>query len=685
MPIARFQMPDGRIARFEVPAGTTPEQAQTMMVAHFSQPEAIPAPAAAPEPGAAEYVSATATGLNRGAFTKFAGAPVDTVLNVIDLAKAGVGTAYQAASGNTAPDFLLPTARADKVGSSDWIENQVRNAGGASLVDPSGPQNATTRVLHSMGMGAGGAVAGGRISGLPMSGLVQARVAAGGAASGTAGQVATENGASPATSVLFSMSPQAARAGLVAGTKFAVRGGERGRQDMEQRLFELREAGIENPSLGLTSGNAFIAGLENLASKVPGSVGLFANHRQRALDGMEAKSASARDQASTRYGSDVAGAAIQADLRTGLKPRIESGYDRVNDRMVQQVPAGQRFPIPNSLAALDAATATNPLAPATTGSFVQPRIAALRQNILADTMDTMHSTYGGQTINKGMPVSATRAIRTSIGKEAASRAISGTPEQAEFKQIYRGLSEDIRLAAQQADAAQGPQPNNRGPAERSFDRGNDLYRAGMDRIKTVQPFASKDAPEQAYNALMQSGKENVSTMRAVKKSVSEDTRATVAATTIDRMGKAKPGQQNDTGDVWSPETFLTNWNQLTPKARAELTSGFKGAEKVRAQVEAIAKGASMMRDSSRVWANPSGTGGNTLAAGTVGGIAGTMFVNPLAAAGAVGGLGVVNIGSRSLLLNPKFTEAMAKPRGQYNALLDLVPLTMNADQARRER
>lgn len=35
MPIARFQMPDGRVARFEVPDGTTPEQAQSMMESHF--------------------------------------------------------------------------------------------------------------------------------------------------------------------------------------------------------------------------------------------------------------------------------------------------------------------------------------------------------------------------------------------------------------------------------------------------------------------------------------------------------------------------------------------------------------------------------------------------------------------------------------------------------------------------
>ena len=31
MPIARFEMPDGRIARFEVPEGTSPQQAQSMI------------------------------------------------------------------------------------------------------------------------------------------------------------------------------------------------------------------------------------------------------------------------------------------------------------------------------------------------------------------------------------------------------------------------------------------------------------------------------------------------------------------------------------------------------------------------------------------------------------------------------------------------------------------------------
>jgi hypothetical protein len=37
MPIARFEMPDGRIGRFEVPEGTTAEDAQSMVEQYLSQ------------------------------------------------------------------------------------------------------------------------------------------------------------------------------------------------------------------------------------------------------------------------------------------------------------------------------------------------------------------------------------------------------------------------------------------------------------------------------------------------------------------------------------------------------------------------------------------------------------------------------------------------------------------------
>ena len=44
MPIARFQLPDGRIGRFEVPEGTTPEQAQSLIQAQLPTLGQTPAP-----------------------------------------------------------------------------------------------------------------------------------------------------------------------------------------------------------------------------------------------------------------------------------------------------------------------------------------------------------------------------------------------------------------------------------------------------------------------------------------------------------------------------------------------------------------------------------------------------------------------------------------------------------------
>jgi hypothetical protein len=60
MPIARFEMPDGRIARFEVAEGTTPEQAQTMIA---EQMATTASPMAFGETGGG---AATGRAINRG-------------------------------------------------------------------------------------------------------------------------------------------------------------------------------------------------------------------------------------------------------------------------------------------------------------------------------------------------------------------------------------------------------------------------------------------------------------------------------------------------------------------------------------------------------------------------------------------------------------------------------------------
>ncbi|HEY6019163.1 MAG TPA: hypothetical protein VIY48_04465 [Candidatus Paceibacterota bacterium] len=106
MPIARFQMPDGRIARFEVPEGTTPEQAQSMIAESMAQqpeptaqamPQAQAAPPAQPQPrswGQTAFESVTnipssAAEFGKGIYQSVRH-PVDTAKDLISAAQGGV-------------------------------------------------------------------------------------------------------------------------------------------------------------------------------------------------------------------------------------------------------------------------------------------------------------------------------------------------------------------------------------------------------------------------------------------------------------------------------------------------------------------------------------------------------------------------------------------------------------------
>ena len=621
--------------------------------------------AAKPNEGAATDIpNAIATGFNQG-MLRLAGLPMDTARNVVDLGKAALGAPYTAVTGKAAPDWLQVGDRADvPLSGANLIRNAEKTKTGAGMVHTQNPDYEGGYL-----QAAGGA----------MAGAVTPMQAAMGVASGVAGKAAYDSTGNPAYAIAAGMLPQGAAYAAPQLTKNMIRGGEQGRQEMVNRLQALREAGVNNPTLGLASGNGALGGLETLLQSIPGSMGIFARARDEALSGMNATASRAAQSASPNRGARAAGQAVQDDLASFYDRTVRLGYQRLNDGAEGVIGTNTPAQVSNAVATSGRLSTPNPWAPATSGSLVQPRMAQWNQSLRADQGGSPAYTDGAGMHHPavpptGIPYGVVKNLRTSIGEEARSANVVGTPEQAQIKALYGALSDDMRGAALQSDMARGPQPAVTRPSSAvgSLARANDFYRSGMDRVKRTEPFANKVAPEDTFTALNNTAKENVSSLQAVKKSVTPETRGTVAGTIIDRLGRATAGNQNDAGDVFSPNTFLTNWNKMTPKARQELFSGFPNAPAVMAEVEAVAKAASMMKDNSRHWANPSGTAANVHAREMMRGLgvgipaAALGFSSWAIPGGVLGTMGASRVASKAMT-NPNVVRWASEKTPQISA------------------
>jgi hypothetical protein len=129
MPIARFEMPDGRIGRFEVPEGTTPEQAQRLIAESLAQTEQ-------PQQETSGMARAGQL-LARGA------APV--------AAGAGIGALAGGAPGALIGSMALPIGDLAGMGSAA-IENAIRRMRGLPETQGFSPSQAVSRGMAQMGL-----------------------------------------------------------------------------------------------------------------------------------------------------------------------------------------------------------------------------------------------------------------------------------------------------------------------------------------------------------------------------------------------------------------------------------------------------------------------------------------------------------------------------------------------------
>lgn len=380
-------------------------------------------------------------------------------------------------------------------------------------------------------------------------------------AGAVAGEVLGPQWAGPAA-----MAPAAAAQGVnAARTAMADR--------MAPRMEAFKEAGAV-PSVGQATEFNFVQGFENLLSKFPGGQGIFrkfSENQQKQLG----------DTAKTGVSAEDAGRAVETGIQ-GFMGRSKETWKKLDAEVASKIPQGSAFAPSKTVQALDELTTPVLGAEKTTGALVNPKIAEIKANIAADL----------KANNGVMPYEALRALRTKVGSMLDDTLTSGVPN-GELKKLYGSLSADLEAGAKQAGAGE------------AFARQNSYYRARMDRIENTLERVLGKTPEETFARLMPKDANQATTLRATMRSLDPEQRQVVTNAAVDRLGRATPGKQDAAGDVFSPETFLTNWNKLSPGAKAQLFSD----PKMRQNMEALANVSENLRGGAKVFANPSGTAG----------------------------------------------------------------------------
>ena len=468
----------------------------------------------------------------------------------------------------------------------------------------------------------------------------------------------SEHAAQRATDFAFGSVGQVVAPLIIKGGKYVIVGNQKKISEAGKRLKAFVDAGV-SPSLSQITQNKAIQTVELVLGNFPGSSGKIATFATKAQDDLgdyALKTASNLINKSLPANEVQVGNAIKNGIKNGVN--ASNGFvGRFNSRAGVLFNDVNKYIKPETLVKLNnengtIAELTKIIAPvkgaeATSKAFKNPFLSEIFEGLQKDIAKN----------NGSLPYEAVVAIKQKVGHKLASFDLIGDVDKGQLKLVYKALSEDIKLSLK----------GNKG-ALRSYKNANNFYKKGLDRIeKYLEPIYKAGDPDKIASMLINSGKEGSTRINAIKKSLNNEQYKIFLSSVIEKIGRIQPAQGLAQGsdDVletvgrFSSETFLTNWNKLSPQAKKFMFSG-KGFESMRADLDKIATISSIIRESGKTFRNPSGTADRLVGQGIIFGSGIGAVSNP---AMTLIALPTVILGanrSAALFTNPSFVKWMAK-------------------------
>ena len=471
----------------------------------------------------------------------------------------------------------------------------------------------------------------------------------------TATEYARQQGASPTSQMVAGILGGAAvpvTSAMAQTVPNVLKTSLRGRDElgMQRNIAQSQEIGVP-----VSAGNVSTGGGARMLESALGNAP-FARSRMNAQREAEGTAIQSNIEELTKklapQGSDVISAGQATTKGTEnyiLRARQLSG--KLYDQVDVSIPKSTRMDLSNFTTALKELTTPTPGAARTTGQFVNPFLRDLSANIAKDLGIADLS----RVASLKPSYEVVSALRTRIGQKLSDSSLISDVPRGELKKLYGSLMNDIETSL-----ASNPK------ASADLRRANAFTRELHNKVDNfLDPVTSKKTPEEVFNALMQNTQEGGTRLREVFNSIPEGQRKIVSATVFDKMGKARPGQQGAEGTDFSVETFLTNWNKLSPVAKKQITRDF--SPDMTRSLDNITQASERIRNVNRAMPNPSGTGITNSAFATLtalgsaalGGLTGNIGTAAAAGGVVIAGSAIPNVTAR-MMTNPRFVNWLAQ-------------------------
>jgi hypothetical protein len=384
--------------------------------------------------------------------------------------------------------------------------------------------------------------------------------------------------------------PPVVGSGVGAVTRGAVRG--KSTNKMQENIQTFEEAGTF-PSVGQATERPGLQGLENTLENMPFG-GPVRRQREGQISDIGNTASDIADTLGPKMTNQEVGAAIKEGIvgEGGFLKRSEAHADKLYKAVEDTFNTDRRIWMQNTQDTLNPGPQLARHAPETAKALGSNFMTTLKGALDQDLLDQL-----AMVGMEGLPYKAVKEMRSAVGRRIDDSLMSADLPKAELKAVYRALSDDLDAGARRYGGE---------PAAAAADKASAFWKKRMEVIDNIDNVIQVNGgPDKIYKTLIGGTQEGATTLTEILKALKPAERDVFRSAVIRRLGKSKPNLQDAEGGRNSLNTYLTNWNKISPEGKAVL---FSHEPDIKMATDAIAQVAANQKLGAERFQNLSGTG-----------------------------------------------------------------------------